>query len=674
MSWRARMLGMVAALSVGGAWFAASAHAAGWVDLGPVSPAGAVATSPELTVTPNGTRVVAWIAHTATPALRETVSVSVAPPGGPFGPVQTFPGNGFVLRQATGTDGTAALAWFGDADTIHVAHLAPGATTFTEATPVPIPAGEVPIDIRLAVTSGGEAVTVVSAFGQDGSGIWVHSLARDASTLQLVPGSATGGAVDHGSFDAMGHGSAVNGGDIVTSGADVYVAWQQIASGATPQAPQPITVKTAKRLIGGPAGRFNPPIPIETIQQAGFVSTETLLAAGGGHVYLTWHRPDTQGRGVIGYTDLTLPDTVHVISTDPDPNLAFAAADGGGTLIVTGSADPSGTRDSLVYAAVVAPGAASATAVELTPPGPVRGPEALAVAPDGNALILPDRIPDSEGQLVQIQASHRAPGGSFGPIEDVSGVRDGGGGSNNAAVAIGPDGTELSVWLVTDADGTLNDRIHLSQRDAMPPQFTAVTVPSTVAVGAALRLTASATDLLTGPASIRWDFGDGSQATGNTVSHAYGSPGVHTITVTATDTAGNSVTQTRRVVVRATDVPPPVVSHVAFTPVRFKVARGSTASVAAAPHVRRGRTSSGSTLSLTLNVRATIVVDVRRGRRRIGELVRLSVPPGRRRLVFTGRLDGQALAPGQYAATVTAVDAARRRSRQVNASFTIVSR
>ena len=602
------------------------------------------------------------------------MSVRVAPRAGAFGPVQTFPGNGFVLRLATGADGTAALAWFGDANTIHVAHLVPGATTFTEATPVPIPAGESPIDIRLAVTSAGEAVTAVSAFGQDGTGIWVHSLARDASTLQLVPGAATGGAVDHGSFDAMGHGSAVNGADIVTSGGDVYVAWQQIASPATPQAPQPITVKTAKRLIGGPAGRFNPPITIETIQQAGFVSTETLLAAGGGHVYVTWHRPDTQGRGVIGYTDLTLPDTVHVISTDPNPNIAFAAADASGTLIVTGSADPSGTRDSVVYAAVVGPGAANANAVELTPRGPVREPEALAVAPDGDALILPDRIPDSEGQLVQIQASHRVPGGSFGPIEDVSGVRDGGGGSNNAAVAIGPDGTELSVWLVTDADGTLNDRIHLSERDATPPQFTAVTVPSTVAVGAALRLTASATDLLTGPASIRWDFGDGSQATGNTVTHAFGSPGVRTITVTATDTAGNIVTQTRTVVVHATAVPPPVVSHVAFSPVRFKVARGSTASVAAAPHGRKGRTSSGSTLSLTLNVRATIVVDVRRGRRRIGELVRLSVPPGRRRLVFTGRLDGQALAPGRYAATVTAVDAARRRSRQVNASFTIVSR
>ena len=668
------MLGMLVALSIGGAWFAASAQAAGWVDLGPVSPAGTVAGSPEVAVTADGARVVAWVAHSVTPALRETVSVRVAPRAGAFGPVQTFPGNGFVLRLATGADGTAALAWFGDANTIHVAHLVPGATTFTEATPVPIPAGESPIDIRLAVTSAGEAVTAVSAFGQDGTGIWVHSLARDASTLQLVPGAATGGAVDHGSFDAMGHGSAVNGADIVTSGGDVYVAWQQIASPATPQAPQPITVKTAKRLIGGPAGRFNPPITIETIQQAGFVSTETLLAAGGGHVYVTWHRPDTQGRGVIGYTDLTLPDTVHVISTDPNPNIAFAAADASGTLIVTGSADPFGTRESVVYAAVVGPGAANANAVELTPRGPVREPEALAVAPDGDALILPDRIPDSEGQLVQIQASHRVPGGSFGPIEDVSGVRDGGGGSNNAAVAIGPDGTELSVWLVTDADGTLNDRIHLSERDATPPQFTAVTVPSTVAVGAALRLTASATDLLTGPASIRWDFGDGSQATGNTVTHAFGSPGVRTITVTATDTAGNIVTQTRTVAVHATAVPPPVVSHVAFSPVRFKVARGSTASVAAAPHGRKGRTSSGSTLSLTLNVRATIVVDVRRGRRRIGELVRLSVPPGRRRLVFTGRLDGEALAPGRYAATVTAVDAARRRSRQVNASFTIVSR
>jgi hypothetical protein len=652
MSWRGRLCGVITALGMAGLGVisaAAPAAAAGWVDQGPVSPAGSVAGNPELAVTSQGTRVVAWITRTTSPVPTETVSVRVAPAGGSFGAIQTFPGNGFVLRLATGADGTAALAWFGDANTIHVAHLAPGATTFAEATPVPIPASESPIDLRLAVTSGGEAVTAASAFGVDGTSIWVHSLAAGASSLQLVSGSATGGAVDHASFSAGGTGASVSGADIVTSGADVYVAWQQDASPTTPQGPEAITVRIAKRLIGGPAGRFNPPVPVETIQQLNFVSTETRLAAGGNHVYVAWTRPNTQGRGVIGYTDLTRADTVHVISTDPGPDLEFAGADGAGTLIVTGTADPLGTRARLVYAAAVPPSAGNVTATEITPPGPTREPQALAVAPNGTAVILPDRVPDEEGQIVQIQASRRASGGAFGPPEDVSGVREGGAAGVDAAAAIGPDGSEFAVWLATDPDGTLNDRIHFSERDATPPSFTGVAVPSTVSVGSRVALTASATDRLTGPAHIRWDFGDGSQATGNSVTHAFGSAGGRTITVTATDAVGNSVSQTHTIAVRATPVPAPAVSRVAFTPARFKAAQGSV-------------------LNFNLNVRATVIVNIARGRARAGEIVQLTVAPGHRRMRFSGR----ALTPGRYTASVTAVDAARRRSRPVNASFTIL--
>ncbi len=258
---------------------------------------------------------------------------------------------------------------------------------------------------------------------------------------------------------------------------------------------------------------------------------------------------------------------------------------------------------------------------------------------------------------MQIEASRRVPGGGFGSPEDVSGVQDGGDGGANASAAIGPDGSEFAVWLATDADGTVNDRIHLSERDATPPRFTTVAIPPVLTVGATGRLSASASDLLTGPAHIRWDFGDGSQAAGNSVTHAFGSPGSRRITVTATDTVGNSVTEAHTIDVRATVVPAPAVSRVAFIRTRFKVSR-------------RG----GSALTFTLNVRATVIIDVRRGRARAGELVRLTVSPGRPRIAFSGRIDGHALAPGRYTATVIAVEGARRRSRPRTASFTIVRR
>jgi PKD repeat protein len=83
----------------------------------------------------------------------------------------------------------------------------------------------------------------------------------------------------------------------------------------------------------------------------------------------------------------------------------------------------------------------------------------------------------------------------------------------------------------------------------------------TVAAGTKTTFDADATTDLTEVVRYHWSFADGASATGLTATHVYEAPGEYTVTLTATDTAGNSATATRVVTVtevtRATATPRP---------------------------------------------------------------------------------------------------------------------
>ncbi len=91
--------------------------------------------------------------------------------------------------------------------------------------------------------------------------------------------------------------------------------------------------------------------------------------------------------------------------------------------------------------------------------------------------------------------------------------------------------------------------------DVIAPAITELSVPATAAIGRPVPFSAGATDAASA-VSYHWDFGDGSGADGPAVSHAFGTAGARSVTLTATDGGGNSTTATGAVTVPAAPVVP----------------------------------------------------------------------------------------------------------------------
>jgi PKD domain len=353
----------------------------------------------------------------------------------------------------------------------------------------------------------------------------------------------------------------------------------------------------------------------------------------------------------------------------------LAGVDGSGTLLTALTGEPLNTEANSVFAQITPVGTPLAAPAQLTPNGIDRTADDLAVAPDGTALLLIDREDESPGET-QVTGLLRQPGAAtFGASEEVSGLRDTPFEADHvASAAVASGGRALVLWEAADDNGATNQRLHLSERDTDPPVFGTIAVPATATAGQRADLSAPATDALSGAATVRWDFGDGSQATGASVSHTFGTAGTLTVTVTATDSVGNATTQTRTITVAPAPVTttttgpdrtPPVVSHLTLSHTRFRVAAASTARVAKKTPTKS--VAIGTTLAFRLSERATVAIAIGNH-----SIVRASVAAGNAKVVFTGRIGSTKLKPGTYRVAVTAIDGAGNRSKPVSTKFTIV--
>ena len=111
-----------------------------------------------------------------------------------------------------------------------------------------------------------------------------------------------------------------------------------------------------------------------------------------------------------------------------------------------------------------------------------------------------------------------------------------------------------------DGDGTAGRDIGAFEYQRTAPALTVTPEPATVGVGEQVSFSASATDSdpeeVPGP--VAWSFDDGTTATGDSVQHAFATPGPHSATATAVDPAGVAGSATATIVVSAPpDAPAP---------------------------------------------------------------------------------------------------------------------
>ncbi|MCW2993413.1 MAG: hypothetical protein JWQ18_908 [Conexibacter sp.] len=211
------------------------------------------------------------------------------------------------------------------------------------------------------------------------------------------------------------------------------------------------------------------------------------------------------------------------------------------------------------------------------PPGVLEAGISGSPAGDATAVWV-----TANGSVMTIAASHRAPGGGFGPpVALETAVPEGSPAVQYSTVATAADDQGNAYVLSSRHARDAPPALSLFTYDNVPPVLSDVTDPGIVAAGHPLTLSASATDRFSVP-TFHWDFGDGASADGAGVGHTFTRAGTFTVTVTATDSAGNAASATRTAVV----VPPTGVPTGVFKPVKVP------AKVAATwRHLSRGRTA-----------------------------------------------------------------------------------
>ncbi len=111
-------------------------------------------------------------------------------------------------------------------------------------------------------------------------------------------------------------------------------------------------------------------------------------------------------------------------------------------------------------------------------------------------------------------------------------------------------GTDSFTYTVQDNDTQSSEAatVNITVENAAP-EITEVQIPDNITEGDEVTLKAIATDAGNDELTYTWEFGDGSQAEGQSVNRTYANNGTYAGSVTVTDTFGGSNTQTFKVVV-----------------------------------------------------------------------------------------------------------------------------
>jgi hypothetical protein len=130
-------------------------------------------------------------------------------------------------------------------------------------------------------------------------------------------------------------------------------------------------------------------------------------------------------------------------------------------------------------------------------------------------------------------------------------------GSNRAAAHPDAAGDTAFAWTLPYATNTLS-----AVYATAPPALGAISGPASALVAAPAAFSVTTSDPWSLPTNVTWSFGDGATGSGLSATHAYAAPGVYTVTAKATDSVGNTASQSTQITVTAPSPTPAVVCRV----------------------------------------------------------------------------------------------------------------
>ena len=479
----------------------------------------------DVAVNSRGDTVAAW---TRRDGSTQTVEAAIRPVGGGFGPPQTLGTTFSYIFGLFGPLADAAIDDQGNAIVVWPEAVA-GETVVRAATATPGGA----FGGAFALSDTGQ-----SAFGDprvtmSRSGhtivVWTLDLTPDTTVqfTQRPPG---------GSFSAPAG---------LSSGADADSARAAINDAGAAAVVWAIGATEIIQTRVRPAGA------------AAFVGAQDLSAGGQnaatpdvaidaqGRATAIWARPNgagdtrTQARSLTDAGVVTgLVDEVSEVARDGStPQVAI---DGSNTAVAVWTDCATAGGDCVVATAGRPFGASFGPVQPLSAPGDSNSAPKIAIDSGGTAVVAWAQFGTGTSR---IQTIRRSANGTFSGVEPVSAPT---GVALFPALAVDNAGSTIAGWAYTRPSPDGNDVAQVAVFDAGVPDFTNIAVPATGTRGQPIGMQASATDRY-GGATIGWAFGDGATAGGGAVSHAYGSAGVFTVTVTAVDDAGNASSTTRTV-------------------------------------------------------------------------------------------------------------------------------
>ncbi|WP_245734496.1 PKD domain-containing protein [Nocardioides exalbidus] len=485
--------------------------------------AGSDAVGQKLAVDASGTTTAVW---TQTNGTHYLVTTSQRPAGGSWSAPVTLSQAGqhaYTPQVEVDARGGAVAAWYrsdGGRDRVQVTTRTPdGAWSPVETLSA---AGQSANGVRVAIDDSGTAAVVWSR--SDGATIRIQASTHAVGGTWTTPVtlSEVGG-------DAISPAIAVDAGGTFTAAWTRYDGSYSLA-------------QASSRPAGGDWS-----IPA-TLSEAGHGAARPRVAAGqAGSAVVVWTRSDGSNLRVQASSrQAGGPWSIATTLSKPGSDV-FAGPIVG--LDTSGNASAVWTQliggDTRAVAATRAPGGGWAVPETISPVGSTKGLVDLAVGRDGTTVAVWTLA--GPGVTTQVQAALRHPGAAWSAGSPVSAFD---GETVEPDAVVDPWGNASVAWFHYLPD-TGRYRVQVAGLDAAGPVVGGFAVPATATAGQPVNLSLSAYDVWSAVAGTTWSFGDGTTASGASVSHTWTAPGTYTVTATVTDAVGNTTSRSSTATVGA---------------------------------------------------------------------------------------------------------------------------